>query len=907
MDSGVQQHVELYTDHLLVDMVFKLKSPVPSRVWRRGTASKINFHSLLRGEHYRISAGQAFDDMILSRLRISPTVEFGECIQFLQKAVSKLPKKAKGKKQKEDWFDSDDVVLCDLIKKRREAWLLYLKCGSLTIKKCHRRLSKLVLRRERNMRDVFWVNLAREIQAFDDKNDAKSFFAAAKLVFGGRKKKVQRGDGSGGIGMYQKDKVTLAVTESEINALWLEHCKLLFNQPSVVSDAINEFMGAQRPVHVALATDFLMKELLLAIAAMKFDKAPGNDGLPIEVFCLLESKELLPRMLGFFNRALRSGVVHSGLKDVIITTLFKKGNPMFCDNYRTLSLINHIGKVLEKMIQFRLEKYCEDLKILPESQNGFRRDRSTIDAMFVSRLLSSAAREKFTNIYKLFVDLTKAYDKVNRDILWKVLQRIGVPIELINLIQGLLVDSKAAIRIKGEIVGNFSLDMGLKQGSVFSPLLFNIFFGAIIDAWQLRLKDKGIPMYIKFRGDILSSRDLMNMGNSQSFTIMEMLFADDAEIVASSAEELQEMLDVFVTVTEAFGQEVSIPKTKVMVVDRRACRADPSPSNPTFVFNVHGSPLGSVDVFTYVGGCENRRGSMDDEVTIRLSKMSAAFASLQDRVFSNKNLRLSTKLRVFDVIVMANGLYGCATWNLKASHLESLESWKFRHLKKILRCKWEDLFSMVDVYKRIRSYGIKIDTVEVTIRRRRLMYFGHVLRMDDSRLPKIVLQAHTSLGVSRVGALETNYRSCIKEDFKAFGIPSVDPEFLVVQDRVEWKKLVKKGAEHCYNNWVDKRQCASFCRYLDNVFSSLQPEDEDPSDEDLSDGWKVHKLGPFWKIEEEEDQITVRRGSSTYLLAKKAKKFRSKRSSVVELTPSLVSRKLQEIKDLEKAVQPLIG
>jgi hypothetical protein len=142
-------------------------------VWRRRNASKINFHSLLSREHYRLSAGQACDDMILSRLRISPTVEFGECIQFLQKAVSKLPKKAKGKKQKEDWFDSDDVVLCDLIKKRREAWLLYLKCGSLTIEKCHRRLSKLVLRREWNMRDAFWVNLAREIQTYDNKNDAK--------------------------------------------------------------------------------------------------------------------------------------------------------------------------------------------------------------------------------------------------------------------------------------------------------------------------------------------------------------------------------------------------------------------------------------------------------------------------------------------------------------------------------------------------------------------------------------------------------------------------------------------------------------------------------------------------------------------------------------------------------------
>jgi hypothetical protein len=55
----------------------------------------------------------------------------------------------------------------------------------------------------------------------------------------------------------------------------------------------------------------------------------------------------------------------------------------------------------------------------------------------------------------------------------------------------------------------------------------------------------------------------------------------------------------------------------------------------------------------------------------------------------------------------------------------------------------------------------------------------------------------------------------------------VDPAFSVIQDRVEWKKLVKKGAEHCYNNWAEKKQCASFCRYLVNVFSSLQPEDED--------------------------------------------------------------------------------
>jgi hypothetical protein len=98
-----------------------------------------------------------------------------------------------------------------------------------------------------------------------------------------------------------------------------------------------------------------------------------------------------------------------------------------------------------------------------------------VDAMFVSRLLSTNAREKMISIFQCFVDLIKAYDKVNRGILWLVLQRLGVPDNLICFIKGLLDGSEAAIRIKGEIVGDFSLDMGLKQGSVFPPLLFNIY------------------------------------------------------------------------------------------------------------------------------------------------------------------------------------------------------------------------------------------------------------------------------------------------------------------------------------------------------------------------------------------------------------------------------------------------
>jgi hypothetical protein len=77
-------------------------------------------------------------------------------------------------------------------------------------------------------------------------------------------------------------------------------------------------------------------------------------------------------MLTLFNASLESGSVSAELKDVIIQFLFKKGDKSDCNNWRTLSLINHIGKMLERMIMVRLNKAAEDNGWLPESQNGFR-------------------------------------------------------------------------------------------------------------------------------------------------------------------------------------------------------------------------------------------------------------------------------------------------------------------------------------------------------------------------------------------------------------------------------------------------------------------------------------------------------------------------------------------------------
>ena len=104
-------------------------------------------------------------------------------------------------------------------------------------------------------------------------------------------------------------------------------------------------------------------------------------------------------------------------KYAIIMVLHKKKDRTECGNNRGISLVAHAGKILLKIIARRLSEYCERVRILPEEQSGFRRNRSTIDMMFVIRRLQELAQKKRISLYVCFIDLTNAYDSVDRTLL----------------------------------------------------------------------------------------------------------------------------------------------------------------------------------------------------------------------------------------------------------------------------------------------------------------------------------------------------------------------------------------------------------------------------------------------------------------------------------------------------------
>ena len=170
-----------------------------------------------------------------------------------------------------------------------------------------------------------------------------------------------------------------------------------------------------------------MQELTDAIRSLANGKAVGPNEVSVGLFKItLNGDPALRRgLLDIVVRIWRGSEVPQQWKNAIIMVLHRKKNRLKCGNYRGISLVAHAGKILLKIIARRLSEYCERVGILPEERTGFRPNRSTTDMMLVIRRLQELARKKLIPLYVCLIDLTKAYDSVDRTLLWTVLARFA--------------------------------------------------------------------------------------------------------------------------------------------------------------------------------------------------------------------------------------------------------------------------------------------------------------------------------------------------------------------------------------------------------------------------------------------------------------------------------------------------
>ena len=311
-------------------------------------------------------------------------------------------------------------------------------------------------------------------------------------------------------------------------------------------------------------------------------KAVGPDGVFVGLFKITLNGDpaLRLRLLDIVVRIWRGGEVPQQWKYAIIMVLHKKMDRTECGNARGISLMVHAIKILLKIIDCRISEYCERVGILPEEQSGFRPNRSTTGMMFAIRRLQELARKKRIPLYVCFIDLTKAYDSVDRTLLWTVLARYGVPQNMISVIRQLHDSMRASVRLDDRVSSRwFAVEQGLRQGCARASPVQHLFRGGYkqrgLHAFQGGQRHDGrfgAPGEEKGVG----GRGEATAGESVRVTpLWGMHYADDAGVVSQSPEQLRKMMGVIWSCVRLLVSPYREPRLRSCVYVRRRCWSPP--------------------------------------------------------------------------------------------------------------------------------------------------------------------------------------------------------------------------------------------------------------------------------------------------------------------------------------------
>lgn len=211
--------------------------------------------------------------------------------------------------------------------------------------------------------------------------------------------------------------------EQQILERWKEHYSSILNQQNIVDyEVIN--LIPQYPTYHELGNPITEEEIVKALAQMKNNKAVGIDGIVAEILKTLDS-EITPHLKSLFNLIWEREELPHDFGDAITVNIYKnKGDAADCGSYRGISLLAVTGKVFTRIMANRLTPYSD--RILPRTQSGFRPSRSTTDSIFILRQLQENTIEQNESLFIAFFDITKAFDSISREALWRVGYCLGL-------------------------------------------------------------------------------------------------------------------------------------------------------------------------------------------------------------------------------------------------------------------------------------------------------------------------------------------------------------------------------------------------------------------------------------------------------------------------------------------------
>lgn len=218
-----------------------------------------------------------------------------------------------------------------------------------------------------------------------------------------------------------------------------------------------------------------------AVNMLAGNKASGPDGLPNEFLRTFWPKlkgEIMEIMKGFYDNSLDLSQVNRAN----VVMIPKKESPVSVGDYRPISVINLIPKLISKVLANRLKEWMPDL--ISANQTAFIVRQQISDNFVATRKVLQHIKSKGKAAIFMKLDFARAFDSIEWDLLYKVLEARGFPPRWITWIKSLLNTTTSRVIINGSISEFFIHRRGLRQGDPLSPLLFNL----AVDVFQQMVK-----------------------------------------------------------------------------------------------------------------------------------------------------------------------------------------------------------------------------------------------------------------------------------------------------------------------------------------------------------------------------------------------------------------------------------
>ena len=181
--------------------------------------------------------------------------------------------------------------------------------------------------------------------------------------------------------------------------------------------------------------------------------------------------------------------------------------------------------------------------------------------IFSVQQLQQKYKEQNMLLYIPFIDLTKAFNLASKEGLFAMLLKIGCSPSLLNIIKSFHIKTKATVQYDGSFSDLFTIKSGVKQGCVVAPTRFGIFFSMLLKC-AFCLSTIWVKLHTRSDRDLFNPARLKVKSKLKNITLQDLLFAEDAALVAHSAQHLQTLLSQYLSACSDFSITISLQKLK---------------------------------------------------------------------------------------------------------------------------------------------------------------------------------------------------------------------------------------------------------------------------------------------------------------------------------------------------------